>query len=283
MSSDEGFLYIVTGDKFLNEAIRSAERLREVDPDANITLISDREPESSVFDRVDLIEQPFHSHQDKVAHIRDSPYSKTIFLDSDTYVCSGLSDLFDLLDRYDFAAAHDSGRRRELYVEDKVTVNAPEAFPMVNSGVMAFRETPDVADLFDSWSEVYSRHRQHKEGVVNQPSLREALYHSGVSMTVLPPEYNCRTPYPPYIRGEVKLIHGRDAQPDKVCSAINAPSEDIRRTFYVVNINGKSRVRVRPEKWPQRIDLIWMSLVNRGIFSTLKNLIGWLMGGDFNQ
>lgn len=282
MSSGEGFLYIVTGDDFLNEAIRSAERLREVEPDVNITLISDRRPETSVFDRVDLIEQPFYSHQDKVAHIRDSPYSKTIFLDSDTYACSELSDLFDLLDNYDFAAAHDSGRRRELYVDDKITVNAPDSFPMVNSGVMAFRDTRDVENLFKAWSEVYSRHRQHKEGIVNQPSLREALYHSEVSMTVLPPEYNCRTPFPPYIRGGVKLIHGRDNKPGEVCSEINALGEDIRRTFYVVNMNGESKVRVCPEKWPQRIDLIWMSLVHRGIFDTVKNLIDWSKGGDFN-
>lgn len=282
MASNEGFVYIVTGETFLNEALDSAVRLREVHPDANIAFISDRDPDSEVVDEFVPIEDPAHSHRDKVANIGRTPYEKTVFLDSDTYVCSDISDLFTVLDEFDFAASHDSGRRRELYVDDEVTVNAPETFPMVNSGVMAFRNTAAVRELFETWAEIYDRHQHHVDGVVNQPSLREALYRTDVPMTVLPPEYNCRTPFPPHIRGEVRLLHGRDEEPARVQAEINSFDGDIRRTFYVVNMGDESKVRVRPEKWPKRLDLLWMSFKHRGVTTTLRKLLDWGRGGEFD-
>jgi hypothetical protein len=206
MVTTRGFLYIVTGSKFLEEAVESATRLREVHPEANVGVITDSKPDSNLFDDTLLIDDPYRSHKDKVVQVRRSPYDETIFLDSDTHVCSDILDIFSILDQFDFAAAHDSGRRRELYTNDDVLVNAPEAFPMVNSGVMAFCDNQAVDALFELWAQIYDRHNEKQDGIVNQPALREALYRSNVSMIVLPPEYNCRTPFPDELRNPAKCV-----------------------------------------------------------------------------
>jgi len=43
---------------------------------------------------------------DKILPLLDSPFNRTVFLDTDTQVCSEFFELFDLLDRFDLAVAH---------------------------------------------------------------------------------------------------------------------------------------------------------------------------------
>ncbi len=39
-----------------------------------------------------------------------SPYEHTLFLDADTYICDNINELFDLLELFDLALAHDTFR-----------------------------------------------------------------------------------------------------------------------------------------------------------------------------
>src|SRR5262249_32199446 len=42
----------------------------------------------------------------------------------------------------------------------------------------------------------------------DQASFRAAIFGSRLSVATLPPEYNCRFPYPSAVCGEVKILHG---------------------------------------------------------------------------
>ena len=44
--------------------------------------------------------------------ISQSPFKKTIYLDSDTLVVRNISDMFDVLDRFDVAVTNDYARKR---------------------------------------------------------------------------------------------------------------------------------------------------------------------------
>ena len=63
-----------------------------------------------LFEQVITIEDPQYSYVDKVNAMPLSPYNRTLFLDTDTYVYASLEHLFVLLDRFELAAAHDPWR-----------------------------------------------------------------------------------------------------------------------------------------------------------------------------
>jgi len=88
--------------------------------------------------------------------------------------------------------------------------NLPDAFPEVNSGFLAYRANAEVKKLFADWLERYANHVQTTGRLDDQPPLRMALYHSGIRLLILAPEYNLRTILPGAIgRGPVRVIHGR--------------------------------------------------------------------------
>jgi hypothetical protein len=70
----------------------------------------------------------------------------------------------------------------------------------------------------------------------DQHALRRALWQSPVSLYVIGPEYNYRTPYPGRLVGPVKVLHGRCRDPEAVVASLNA---DIGpRTFGPFPVDG---------------------------------------------
>jgi hypothetical protein len=201
---EKGCIYVATGPKYIEEAIRSASSFKAAMPDIPVWLWSDVNPHrNDLFENVVEILNPAHSFEDKIKPLAESPFQKTIFLDTDTHVCTPLHDVYHVLDRFDFAAAHPAMR---------VTMaqNLPDAFPEVNSGFLAYRSNAEVKTLFADWLERYANHVQTTGRLDDQPPLRMALYHSNLRILILPPEYNLRTILPGAIgRGPVRVIHGR--------------------------------------------------------------------------
>ncbi len=218
----EGFLYIATGRRFLEEASTSARRLREVMPSAKIALASDLEPEGGIFNELRKLEKPTFSFADKVAPLIESPFEKTVFLDTDTWVCEPVGELFDLLDRWDLAMAHAPMRQT-------ASSCVPAVLPEFNSGVIAYRLNDTVRQIFADWRRLYDKRRAETGLKDDQPALRDALWASKVNLLVLPPEYNFRFVMPAFCgRGTVKILHGR--------------TDDYRRVMKDVNGSGSVRV-----------------------------------------
>jgi len=151
----------------------------------------------------------------KVTLLSQTPYDRTIFLDADTYICGDLDSMFDLLDKFDLAIAHDTFRS---YVRGnteilKLVQRIPGSFPMFNSGVIAFKKTQAVRQFLEKWQSLYERDSEldtlsGKGFCQDQPPFREALYYSNVHFTVLPTEYNCRFIHPVFLNEKVKVLHG---------------------------------------------------------------------------
>lgn len=198
-----GILYIATGRKYRDEAIYSAKRVRRLMPDLPIALASDDFPGCEMFNSTILIENPRGSFADKIAPLVQSPFEETIFLDTDTYLCEAVPELFEILGQYDIAMAHAPMRQTG-------PVNVPASFPEFNSGVIAYRMNQTTQDLFGSWLKSYHEHVAKTGQIDDQPALRRAVWHSGAKIAVLPPEYNFRFILPSFAgRGKVKILHGR--------------------------------------------------------------------------
>lgn len=228
-----GVFYVATGDQFRAEALKSVRSLKRQHPNLHTTLFSDQPCEAGHFDRNIVLPHPKFSNQDKVECFQLVDYEKAIFLDTDTHVAGDISDLFDLLEHFDFAAVMDCARGYWYH-----EWSLPDCFPEVNSGVIAFGNSPKTKKLFADWLTYYEeskvwqrRYWRQKERVWDQPGLRRALYLAkDIRMVVLPTEYNALRHFGTYLWGKVKIVHGR-ANIEAVAERMNR-NTNLERAFF---------------------------------------------------
>ncbi len=222
MKNATGFLYVATGDRFIAEAAESAISLRRWMPDSPIILHADRQPPAGApFDRVIALENPQHFFIDKIKPLLETPFERTVFLDTDTRVCAEVSDLFTVLDRFDIAVSHAPLRHDRPFA-------TPNCFVELNTGVIAYRRCEAVARLIHRWMEIYEEEVARCGKVSDQAAFRQAAYESDARLYVLPSEYNLRTVMPAVTgRNLVRIIHGRASDMSALERRVNA-SRSIR-------------------------------------------------------
>ena len=165
MTQQTGVLYVATQQqRYAQEAAASAHRLKKLCPNLHATLFTDLPPAATqnynCFDHV----QPIAPNPatdpdwgqgllDRLRCLAQSPYERTLHLDSDTAVLTNqVASLFDLLDDADVAMAEcapDASVSRHIY-----------ARPMFNAGVILYKQSPKVAQLFTQWIDLTARHLQ---------------------------------------------------------------------------------------------------------------------------
>lgn len=229
----EGVLYIATGQNAFAEARSSAHRLKQKDIKYPVVCITDQTPlEQDIFDQILPIENPLHNNGDKNYNIHRTPFEKTLYLDTDVEIIDpeAITEIFEMLDNFDIVGRVDTGRRFELYQPPGrriPSIDIPDSFPMVNSGVLGFVNNERVKELFERWQSSFDEYKDKMENPQDQPALREALYKSSVQFGPIPPEYNVRIPYPHFLVGDVKILHGRASNVEELGESINADTESI--------------------------------------------------------
>ncbi len=214
-----GFCYVANTDGYVDEAMRSIASLRTHMPDVPVALVTHPHlfrDDPAVTDWVEL-------NQDRNGPIvktdaRLAPYERVVFLDSDTLIIGNLTDLFDLLEKIDFACVSEPNAHPEYGIDRGV----PVAFPEPNSGVFAFRKSPDTAAFFEMWLAEYDAlHEKH--GVSNdQPSLRTALWQSdSIRLVTLGREFNLITHANCSVSGPVAVVHDRSPERYRLAATIN--------------------------------------------------------------
>jgi hypothetical protein len=201
-----------------------------------------------------------------------SPYDYTLFLDTDTYVCEDLTDLFAVLEMFDIAVAH--APYRAVYQ----VAGVPDSFPEFNAGVVLFKKSPKIMTMFSEWRNLYERDSKKElqwlhplgktmfKGYINdQPTFREALYLSNLRIATLTSEYNCRFNFPGFVHHKVKILHGRHKDLQTIERAINA---QVGPRAYIMSF-GTLRVFSHPQPSEQMISQIRSSLQIRGFWQTV--------------
>jgi hypothetical protein len=284
---DRGVIYVAFGQEYLSEVLVSAASVKRHMPDLPITLFCDRKTACPDVDQVVRVEPDvsFPGCAAKIRYIAASPYEQTLFLDSDTYVCADLADLFALLDAFDLAAAH--APTRATYEVEGV----PDSFPEFNTGVILSRQSSEVRNLFSDWADLYLRHLERVDrGALrwlqpadrrwhrlnDQGAFREALYRSGLRVATLPPEYNCRFTAPGFVDGPVRILHGRGADLSRIAAEINA----IRSRRGYEERSGRLRLvrHVEPNANTYSFENIRYTLRRRGIGWTAQAAVRRLLG-----
>ena len=156
-------------------------------------------------DQIFIIEKPYFGFADKVYAMVHVPREQVLYLDTDTLLLNKIDDLYNLLERFDIAAAH--APNRWTYKLE----NIPDAFPEFNCGVILFKRSEKVNTFLHSWFQKYLQ--QLEQGINmpsgDQPSFREFLYLSDLRVSTLTPEYNCRFNMGSLASHSVKILHGR--------------------------------------------------------------------------
>lgn len=225
MMRPEGILYIATGSRYVEEARRSARSIKRLRPDLPVCVITDQKITADHDFDIVLDAEDVRSHNaesylalDRAAYYRkilpllQSPFEKTIFLDSDTYVAEPLDDLFRLLDHFDVLVTpafvtHDYDFERSAQPFSQI----PAAFGYFNTGLMAWRRSVATEAFIHRWHKNYEQHVS-KHTVNDQPGLRLTLFEGGVNFHVLPTCYNTIS-WSPFVvpgGGGIVMLHGRN-------------------------------------------------------------------------
>jgi len=179
---NKGVFYIAFGDNFIKELLISAESVKKHNPDLPIAVFSDKPINSDLIDTWFPIQ--VNHLRPKVDYIHLAPFEQTIFLDTDTIVDHDITEMFGILDKYDFAICHDLARKRvnvsNLIPEYK---EIPYAFSEVNPGVMVFKKTQPVLDFFKLWKEHF--YKYFNRWPYEQPTCRLELWKSDLNFYIL--------------------------------------------------------------------------------------------------
>jgi hypothetical protein len=250
MNTQCGVLYIAAGEAYARAAIDSARSVKACLPGLPIDICTDS-PDvlaAGVFDRVEIIDSPHR--RSKVDYLVRTRFERTLYLDTDTRVVDDVSDLFQLLDRFDIALAHAHARNKRTHVE-QWQLSLPPSFPQLNGGVILYKRSERTLDFFRDWSNAY-----HEAGFSkDQTTLRELIWSSDLRLYILPPEYNIR--YEKYVRiwseGEAtpKILHYRRFH-DQVgaverASVLTGAKRMLRRLKGVL-ASGRARLGARRKK-----------------------------------
>ena len=187
-----GVLYVATGKKYINAAIRSAKSVRAHSPNLPIHIFANWQDLESPFDpstihllTIGNIDNPHR--RSKIDYLTRSPFDRTLYLDTDTALNVDITHIFQVLDQFDVALCH-AHRRNEPVRNKTWRVTIPDVFPQFNSGVFVYKKDPKVIQLLETWSTSF-----HEAGFPqDQITLRELLWLSDLRIATLPPEYNVR-------------------------------------------------------------------------------------------
>ncbi|PSP72909.1 hypothetical protein BRC86_11250 [Halobacteriales archaeon QS_3_64_16] len=275
-----GILYFAKGKTFVEEAVLSAQQVANVMPEVPITIVTDREPDAECFEEV-LFDTSEFAKRNKPQAMRRTPYDRTIYLDTDTYVDEPIDELFDLLEAFELGLRRNKSAMHVSEVGN-VDPNAevPEAFPEFNSGVIPYRKTAAVWDLLREWERLCL-----PDHGWDQRSLRPALYDSSVRFTSIPNRYNCIYRNDNVVSGSIKVFHGPLVTRGQNRVALQEAREKLNRStgsrlHYVYGntlfTNPSPPLLAKPWLLASQV---WDLLRNRGAHATTRLVLRKLLGG----
>lgn len=259
-----GILYVATGKKYLEEAVASAKTLRAVSPKTSICLITDHHFHHEVFDHVKVI--GFDVADDgswksnlvyKIVGIQNSPYDRTVFLDTDMYIVEAFDEVFETLDHFDVLACLDYYDQSKVYAEGK----AVPVFTPYNTGMLVYRKNEITGKFLKDWQTYYQKGKEIYWS--DQPAFMESLLYNPVKMYILHSSFNFRFLFNlGFLENEkVRIIHGR------------ATEAEFKIIAERVNKKANQRVWVASKRQCYGWTLPWYEKLIRGLYSLMPEFL----------
>ncbi len=196
-----GIIYCATGERYLERAILSAKSLKMWSPNLLYSICTNIETDPDLWDHVFKIEKHEGDDDlnmiDKLNTLLLSPYKKTLYLDSDTYILDDITEIFKILERFELAFCHGHNRFKRYLLQtgqlpfkgktkQVISKDIPYAFAPIQGGLILYNNTGTVKTWLHQLKKIYVE----KDFFDDQVSIRELLWKSEVSFYMLPQEYN---------------------------------------------------------------------------------------------
>ncbi len=224
-----GIIYSAFGERYIAEAVRAARSSLAHNDVPHVIYsageVRDPPPGVAVVSFEQVSSAPF---VDRIANMRRSPFERTIYLDTDTFVVEPILDVFELLDHYDLAVAQAPGYRG---LEDP---EVPAAFPEFNCGFVAWRSSERVSEFLASWEATYRAWLERdvlkgpyggehpsRSPIGDQPAFRRCAWQHGMRIATLAPEYNLRLGIQTTVVDRVRVIHGHSDKYETLAERFN--------------------------------------------------------------
>lgn len=203
MDHIRGVIYTAYGEKFVKQAIESANSVRRHSPTLGIGLYTDKKDPNldySMFDFItiiDIIPTDFHQYMlNRLLSLPKSPFAHTLALDTDTIIMSDITDMFELMGRFDIAMTHGHNRQKrymKALASGKADPSIPYAFAPVQGGLMLYNKSePIVSKFLEDLIALYKEKNYYDD----QVAMRELLWKIPLKLYMLPREYNfCNSKY----------------------------------------------------------------------------------------
>lgn len=196
-----GAIYCATDHLiYLEAALISAMAFRQLNPTIPVTILCDRPMTAQIAVPdcgITVIEinpksgSDFQSRQLKTQLASRTPYTETLYIDSDILPLKPIDPIWDYLTQSDMAMAYDRlptiGECDHVaLVEIEYTLAIlPPSTTHYNSGVMVWRDTPDVQELFQTWQQEWGQFKKQ-----DQLAFVRALAQRPLPIAQLPVNYN---------------------------------------------------------------------------------------------
>jgi hypothetical protein len=207
-----GVLYIAFGEQYRREALASIAAFRRFHPRLPCCIITDSNieplpPYVRILLRAPEAKQSFRA---KPRYLSESPFDRTLFLDTDTTTVRPIQDLFRLLDRFDIG----------VYMLPAYIYNPKYGYlTWANSGVILFQRCKAVSETFDRWLELFDQEVVTEAGAPSYPPLTDdahlmhAICEAQARLVPLPASMNFHILYPIVTASPIHIVHGRHPDP----------------------------------------------------------------------
>ena len=186
-----GFMYCVyteTGEynKYTDECIKSIQSLKEQIPDASISVYTNASLDELHNVSVIYDANITHTHIAKAYALLDSPYDKTVFIDTDVLVNSAnLNAIFDVLtDHTPFAGSPE--------VRNVWRATEPLKPEMINTGLLGVKKTEYTKKILNEWIDLFHHLFNKRRESKDQVSFRRLMARDFHRFYILPPWFHFR-------------------------------------------------------------------------------------------
>jgi hypothetical protein len=206
-----GVLYIAFGKKYQREALASIVAVRRFHPRLPCCIITDSDIEALPSYVTILLRTPEAKQhlRAKPRYMHESPFDRTLFLDTDTTTVRPIEDLFRLLDRFDIG----------VYMLPAYIYNTKYGYlTWANSGVILFQRCKAVSETFDRWLELFDQEVATETSAPSYPPtddvhLMHAICETQARLVPLPASMNFHILYPIVTASPIHIVHGRHPDP----------------------------------------------------------------------
>ena len=228
--SKNGFLYVGMGKKYRMEAEISARSLKQYTKYPICIVTEDANFKSEYFDII-IVADLVTDFYGKIICMQKSPFTNTLFLDCDTFICSNIDNLFDVLDLFDMSLLPDRFYHDYPFINKynpNFKIRYEHVITQYHCGIILYRMNEAMKTFFKDWERIHLEQNMKSDMI----SFREAFIDNANKVTICPLafEYNYHgTNAYGVANAEIKIIHERLGERWNTLTTIMLPFEAMQK------------------------------------------------------